>query len=445
MPHPFILYGDSPAFPSGLARILRDLATRLVAREEALNIRVATVGVSEPHGLDWASWPHFRFQPDWQTQGERQVGAAIRYLQDQGATERPIVLVVFDPSRAHALMTARDWAPEGQDPTIPAKTQMWLYAPIDGHPVGMAIGGPAGEMIRTANRVLAYGKYGAQVLAATRGETSQARLPHGMEPAAWAYDPAFHPTREGDEVRIPTADSHFWAWWGMLPTNAAVIGVVATNQPRKDFSLVFEAIRPLEDQLDRPVALWIHSDTFTKYWDFGELARIYGLQERGLTFVSVAETGDLPDQALAARYRASTITIAPGLGEGFGYPILESLLCGTPVVHPWYAGGVELIPENRWLVEPTILRAEGIYGIQRPVVETERVVGACLRAIQDAEIQPSRSALWSSWASAFSWEHVWPRWEGWIRQGIRDVETVERIEREREMGEKEQADATRRG
>ena len=404
MAHPFVIYGDSPQLPSGLGRILRDLASRCVANEDLLGIRVATVGVSETTGLDWLSWPHFRFQPTWNDQGEQEVARAIAFLRDLGCTERPIVLTIFDPSRAFAVLNARN------DDRIPRETHVWGYFPIDGHPVGETIGGPAGEMIRTVDRCLAYGRYGSHILSKTR-EEEISYLPHGLEVDAWRWTPP----REGE-------DPVFWEWRNSLPEDTIVVGVVATNQPRKDHAIVFEVIRPLEDRLQCPVALWVHTDFLTRAWDFGELARIYGLAGRGRVFVSAAR-GDLAgagevlsDRMLARRYVGSSFTVAPGLGEGFGYPILESLLCGTPVVHVRYAGGAELLPLPAATVPYAWLRAEGIYGIQRPIIDADALLLTCATVVQEGlHLSPQ---IYRGAARWYAWEHVWPAWQQWMRDGI---------------------------
>lgn len=405
MAHPFILYGDSPSLPSGLGRILRDLATRCFVHEAKLGIRVATVGVSEPTGPDWQSWPHFRFQPTYEDQGEYEVARAIKVLQAEGAEDPPIVLVIFDPSRAYALLAARDQG------VLPEETRIWGYFPIDGHPYGSVIGGPAGVMIKRVDRCLAYGRYGATILKATR-EKPVGYLPHGMEPDPWRV-----------ATRVEGEDAGFRAWVAEHDYDGeqapVILGVVATNQWRKDFGLVFEAIHPLQEALKRPVALWIHSDLFTKFWDFGEYARIYKTTP-GQVFVSVARGSQaevLTDAALAYRYQMSDLTLAPGLGEGFGYPIMESLLCGTPVVHVAYAGGIELLPLPQDLVDFTALRAEGIYGILRPVVSVQSLVQRCVTALE-RQIHPSIYAGAAAW---YSWEHVWPAWEQWIRLGVQKI------------------------
>jgi len=48
------------------------------------------------------------------------------------------------------------------------------------------------------------------------------------------------------------------------------------------------------------------------------------------------------DEDLVALYGAATVTAFPSLSEGFGYPLLESMACGTPCVCSDHASLVEL-------------------------------------------------------------------------------------------------------
>jgi alpha-1,3-rhamnosyl/mannosyltransferase len=50
----------------------------------------------------------------------------------------------------------------------------------------------------------------------------------------------------------------------------------------------------------------------------------------------------IADQDLLALYSAATVTAFPSLSEGFGYPLLESMACGTPCVCSDHASLVEL-------------------------------------------------------------------------------------------------------
>lgn len=55
------------------------------------------------------------------------------------------------------------------------------------------------------------------------------------------------------------------------------------------------------------------------------------LDELGLT-EKVKYFGNVAESQLPLYYQAADVTVLPSLDEGFGFPVLESLACGTPVV-----------------------------------------------------------------------------------------------------------------
>lgn len=412
-PIPVLVYGDGPRLPSGLARIARDLAVRLKGAEEELGIQLLQLGVDPPDGWHWQGWDFFGFQPEQWDQGR----AALRVILQQIAQQRegrpgpqvdPVVLMIMDPSRCYDLTRRRL---EGEKAEALPPCHFWGYFPIDSENVRGAISGPAAEAVKACDRVLAYTKYGAEVLKRTlaRGSARPVPyLPHGLEPV-------FRPG-----VPLEAADEGFAQWRQALQggsPDAVVIGCVATNQPRKDLSLLFAAGSLLRGR-GVPVAIWLHTDKLTNAWDIGQLTVDFGWP-RPLVCVS---THELTDEQLAARYCASTVTLAPGLGEGFGYPIVESQACGVPVVAVGWAGGVELVPDPRWLVEPAAWRLEGTYAIKRPVVNPEDVAAALVGAIEDAK-RPDTRGYCQGAVGYLHWGQLWPRWYTWVWKGLQALRT----------------------
>jgi glycosyltransferase involved in cell wall biosynthesis len=60
--------------------------------------------------------------------------------------------------------------------------------------------------------------------------------------------------------------------------------------------------------------------------------------------------GYVPEEDLAAVYAAATVVAYPTRYEGFGFPVLEALACGTPVVASAAGSLPEIFGEHAWLV-----------------------------------------------------------------------------------------------
>jgi len=53
-----------------------------------------------------------------------------------------------------------------------------------------------------------------------------------------------------------------------------MVGIVATNQARKDFGLGIQAVSELARE--RKVILWIHTDELERHWSIPALVHDYG-------------------------------------------------------------------------------------------------------------------------------------------------------------------------
>lgn len=382
---PFVVYSDGPHHQTGLARITRDLVSRLWAEREALGIDLLQVGYDPLPGLAM-DWPVHSFasipmgeKDDW---GADQVRAAwLNYF----GQHTGVLFSVWDPGRAYSLLG------------VPQAEQHWGYFPIDSTNVNDTLGGPARAAIERYTRVLAYTRWGSQVLGTIRKPVPY--LPHGLDLAVWTPErPQEDFERAGEILRARPGE--------------VVIGCVATNQPRKDLALFFATVALLQKR-GYKVRAWLHTDTMVRAWAVQQLVDDFGLAHR------VRVSLNLTDAELAACYACCGVTIAPGLGEGFGYPIVESLACGTPVVHGDFAGGAELVPLNAWRVPVHAERLEGIYAMRRPLFLPQDMANAVERALDwkrsDERVcqEYCRGAV-----EHLDWRHIWGRWRSWFKQGL---------------------------
>ena len=76
-PIPFLVYGDGPRLPSGLARIARDLLLRLTPEAEELGIVVHQLGVDPPDGWHFQAWDFCCFLPNDLDQGREAVHLVV--------------------------------------------------------------------------------------------------------------------------------------------------------------------------------------------------------------------------------------------------------------------------------------------------------------------------------------------------------------------------------
>jgi glycosyltransferase involved in cell wall biosynthesis len=400
MSTPCVLVGDLYGQPTGLSRILTDLATHL-SRDSSLDLDVRSVGwVNWPgslpgHGVELQSLPSgaprcwaFHTLTDW---GKGAVETAYRtWFGDQPG----IILTVWDAHRCWALQQA----------DLPV--QWWGYVPVDAVNVnGMVGGGPVGECLARYDRLLAYTGFGAEAIRTTLGTAHPPvpHLPHGLNLDVW------HPTRV-DPTAMATVRGHFAR---TIRAKAMLLGCVATNQPRKDWGLVAATLAALRAD-GIAVHGWWHTDQpVSDAWSLPQLAEDFDLED------VLTITTRLTDADLAAAYTCCAATIAPGRGEGMGYPVLESLAMGTPVVHADHGGAAAYVPAP-WRLPVQASHAEGPYGLLRPIVAPRAaadVLGPILTGQGQLGSVVHRAHL-PQFVEALSWPTLWPQWAAWIREGL---------------------------
>ncbi len=194
------------------------------------------------------------------------------------------------------------------------------------------------------------------------------------------------------------------------------IGIVATNQIRKDWGLAAAVCAGLAERLKGDVRFWWHSDIDVRHWNLLALVADYQLGE----LVEITHP-PVDDRWLAEQYRACDITILPSSGEGYGYCLFESLACGTPVVHGAYAGGASIMSTcglEHLLVEPAAWRLEGQHNCLRPVYRAEDFVNTTLQVLeQHKQMEIGREQIAQSVAH-LGWGKLGPVWKRWLKEGL---------------------------
>ena len=375
-----LFLSDAVSCTSGLGRITRDLALRV--HENLSDVfEVASVGYGGPGSVNIPFKEyHLHDVSNWLTPELPQVWNDF-VGQDEG-----ILMTVWDLSRLYWLGIPQICPnPQLRRWVETAKVKKWVYHAIDAEGPYGKLSGRIAETMKGFDRVLDYSAFSSKI-------TGNAdHLPHGID------SKVFYP-RNLSETREKFIKSGFAG----LKSDSLLVGIVATNQARKNWQLGIETCRILLDK-GHDVHLWAHVDVLDRYWSIGTLINDYGLQGR------VAVTNQhFTDDEMAQMYSACNVTL--GIGpEGFGYPIAESIACGVPCISGSYGAQAEFVPKHMQ-VDPVAYFHEGAFCSKRPVHEPAKWAVRVEMNLGTAACLPEKI----DWSGNI----LWPAWESWFRRGI---------------------------
>ena len=320
--------------------------------------------------------------------------------QDFAGDQPGVIMTLDDPSRRGWFGSEELYPPALREFLGPGRSfEKWGYFPVDSigpMPTGDGFQGALGIESRMAlggyDRVIAASEWGRNILVNTGADADW--IPHGI------FMDKFH----------PVVDAKAMLGWD---AGDVWVGSVMANQSRKDFPVLMEALVALKGNYGNRLKAWIHTDTLIRYWNILSLLADYNLQ-------GVAQiTMDLDDSALALRYSACDCTLLPSGGEGFGYPIAESLACGTSAIVTDYAAGQELVSAE-CRVRPMCFRVDTRYNVRRAVLSG---YGFAAAAIQQIELKRQdwefRSGEIRESIDHLDWMKLRFTWERWLREGLR--------------------------
>jgi len=383
---PILFIGDAPELPTGLARIGRDLAS-LLSRSPRFRVGYLGLGGVGTRQLPFTQYAIQRVLGNW---GE---GELERVWRDFAGNHTGIVFTIWDASRLTWFACphlVHDVAPALASFLMGRHFQRWGYFPIDSTGPENKLTGIVRDTIAGYDRVLCYTRFARDLVARSlNGRTPPLDwMPHGIN------TDIFYPRdRHTSRLLLGVHDDDY------------VIGVVATNQSRKDWGLIAATISALRGKIPN-LRLWAHIDVLERHWSLPALLNDFSIGD--ITIV----THEANDETMATWYSACDLTLHPGLGEGFGYPIAESQACGVPAMHGNYGGGAEITSEG-YRIEPSAYRLDTTYNVLRPVFDPQHWVDRVL-ALRNV----GNDGNVCNDVEHLAWRNLWPTWERWFNDGL---------------------------
>lgn len=117
-------------------------------------------------------------------------------------------------------------------------------------------------------------------------------------------------------------------------------------KPHKNVERLIEAFAIMRRTGHEDVKLLVIGDELSKYPGLRRLVHRHHLHQHVRFF------GFVPDATLAALYRLARVFVFPSLYEGFGFPPLEAMASGTPVIASNVSSLPEVVDDAAILIDP---------------------------------------------------------------------------------------------
>jgi len=169
---------------------------------------------------------------------------------------------------------------------------------------------------------------------------------------------------------------------------------VGTLQPRKNLIRLIEAFifQPSAFSLvlaGRPG--WLSAPILARAHEYAPTVRL-------LDYV--------PDEDLAGLYSGARAFVFPSLYEGFGFPVLEAMACGTPVICSNTSSLPELVGDAALLVDPT---------------DTMALAAAIIRVLSEPDLRAALVKKGFEQVKKFSWDKAARETLAVLEKVIRDA------------------------
>lgn len=357
----YLTYGLDRS-PGGIGRYAVELLKALAALPGAPELVLLTTEREDPPGL-WGRFEHHALRgcrrlPALMTYGNLALSAAVRRLRlDLVHDPNGIAPFLGPQGGAGRIVTLHDAFPYVH-PETHNRLDNWRYRTML----------PAAA--RRADGVITVSDCSRRDLAAHLGLD-----PASISVISSAVSGQMAPVAPG-AARQETLARYGIAWPYLL--------YVGGINGRKNIARLFEAFALV--RAARPAMRLVVVGQ--RQWRTGAIDAAYQAlgPDPGVIFTGYVADGDLP-----ALYSAAELFVFPSLYEGFGFPPLEAMSCGTPVVTAGTSSLPEVVGDAALTVDP--------YDVQA-------IAAAVLRLLAEDELRATLRRRGSARAALFSWERV---------------------------------------
>src|ERR1035438_4160914 len=228
-PIPLLIFSDAISAPTGLALITRDLATRIHANLSDV-FKVATVG----YGASGSSKFGFT-QYSWAQNNEWIIRDLPEMWEDFAGDQKGIFLSIYDPHRMLWLARPETCTYQRVRRFLEKPPfQKWGYFPIDATGPNNKLSLMLKECLMGYDRVLCYSEWARKIVENTLGEEQSNKrdldqLPHGIDTSVFFPRPRARQRQMFGQMAVGREVA--------IRDDELLIGIVATNQARKDYGL----------------------------------------------------------------------------------------------------------------------------------------------------------------------------------------------------------------
>ena len=387
-----LVIGDG-ATPSGFARVVRSIFTRLTDHYEVKQLLPFDVSLTESQP-DWP-WPLFGVEDD----------QSIDRLLDDFQPE--LILIVNDMHVIRKYILLIDSWRKTHD------VKLLAYCPIDLTPLPLDLVGP----LQSLDALVAYTDFGRRVIEEsflqlnTGNPCPEVRVvPHGID------TDLFFPLSSDPTDRKAARRTLFGEDVDYL--DAFIVLNANRNQPRKRIDLTIRGFSLFAHGKPPNVFLYLHMGLKDLAWDIVELCKRHGVYER-LIVSTNKETGPSVDDArLNVIYNACDVGVNTAIAEGWGLVSFEHAATGAAQIVPCHTALAELWEGSAVTVHPsfTLTDPRGLF--DEYFVAPEDIARSLDSLYRDRDYrqQMSLKAYQNATQPKYSWSVIAETWKQLLDQ-----------------------------